>query len=172
MTLYSDNVSCYHLIAGVSSIASTVARLRQGKRPIEPDPKLSHAANLIYTMTGRRPTPVEERIVNIALILHADHGMNASTFAAMVVASTLSDIYLSTGSGIAALQGPLHGGANEQVLYMLKEIGEKENVKKWFKEESEFQNRGGPQKVGKIIKEFVNPDQRNWAKQIMEKISR
>jgi citrate synthase len=84
-------------------------------------------------MTGRRPTPEEERVMDVALILHADHGMNASTFAAMVVASTLSDMYLSVGSAIAALRGPLHGGANEQVLYMLRSIGSPNDVDAWFK---------------------------------------
>lgn len=126
--------SCYHLIAGVASIAAAIARIHQGHFPIEPEPTLSHAANLIYMMTGKKPSPEEERIMDIALILHADHGMNASTFASMVVASTLSDIYFSVGSGIAALNGPLHGGANEQVLHMLKEIGDVKNVKSWYKE--------------------------------------
>ncbi len=124
--------SCYHLIAGVASITAAIARLRQNHMPIESDPELSHAANLLYMMTGRRPTPEEERIMDVALILHADHGMNASTFATMVVASTLSDLYLSVGSGIAALSGPLHGGANEQVLRTLMEIGGPENVEHWF----------------------------------------
>ena len=100
--------------------------------PIGHNPELSFAGNLIYTMTGRMPTPVEERVMDVALILHADHGMNASTFAAMVVASTLSDVYLSVGAGIAALQGPLHGGANERVIEMLKEIGSEDNVAEWF----------------------------------------
>ncbi len=123
--------ACYHLIAGVSTITAAVARLRRGHVPIEPDPELGHAANFLYMMTGRRPSPVEERIMDIALILHADHGMNASTFAAMVVASTLSDIYFSVGAGIAALNGPLHGGANEQVMKVLKQIGASENVPAW-----------------------------------------
>ena len=125
--------SSYHLVSGVATIAAAVARLKQGQLPIEPDPELSHAANFLYMMTGRRPTPVEERIMDVALILHADHGMNASTFASMVVASTLSDMYFSVGAGIAALNGPLHGGANEQVLYMLEKIGNPANVKKWVK---------------------------------------
>lgn len=123
--------ACYHLIAGVSTVMAAIARIRQGLMPIEPDPELSHAANFLYMMAGRRPTPVEERIMDIALILHADHGMNASTFAAMVVASTLSDIYFSVGAGIAALNGPLHGGANVQVMHMLKMILEAGDVKKW-----------------------------------------
>jgi citrate synthase len=124
--------SSYHLISGVATVAAAIARIRQGHLPIEPDPKLSHAANLIYMMTGKCPSPVEERIMDVSLILHADHGMNASTFATMVVASTLSDMYFAVGSGIAALNGPLHGGANEQVLNMLKEIGSPEDVGGWY----------------------------------------
>ena len=124
--------SCYHLISGVATIAAAIARLRKGLMPIEPDNDLSHAGNFIYMMTGRKPTPMEERIMDVALILHADHGMNASTFASMVVASTLSDIYFSVGSGIAALNGPLHGGANEQVIKLLREIGGPDKVKAWY----------------------------------------
>lgn len=125
--------ACYRLIGGVASLAAAINRLRQGHLPIEPDPELGHAANFIYMMTGQRPTPIEERVMDVSLILHADHGMNASTFATMVVASTLSDIYLSMGAGIAALNGPLHGGANELVLYTLREIGDCANVQSWYK---------------------------------------
>jgi citrate synthase len=125
--------SCYHLISGVATITAAIARIRDNRMPLEPDLELSHAGNFLYMMTGRRPTPEEERIMDIVLILHADHGMNASTFATMVVASTLSDLYFSVGSGIAALSGPLHGGANEQVLHTLKQIGKKDNVAQWFK---------------------------------------
>ncbi|MBU2063454.1 MAG: citrate/2-methylcitrate synthase [Candidatus Omnitrophica bacterium] len=124
--------SCHHLIAGVASLAAAIARIRYGHMPLEPNLDLSFAANLLYMINGVVPNPVEERIMDIVLILHADHGMNASTFASMVVASTLSDIYLSVGSGIAALQGPLHGGANEAVINMLKEIGSVKNVKPWL----------------------------------------
>lgn len=124
--------SCHHLISGVASITAIIARIHQGKVPVQPDPALGHAANLLYMITGKKPSPEEERIMDIMLILHADHGMNASTFAAMVVASTLSDIYFSIGSGIAALSGPLHGGANERVIQMLDEIGSVENVKSWY----------------------------------------
>ncbi len=126
--------SCYNLISGVAAITAAVARLHRGSFPIEPNPELSYAGNLLYMINGKEPTPAEERIMDIMLILHADHGMNASTFAAMVVASTLSDLYFSVGSGISALNGPLHGGANEQVLKMLKEIGSKENVTKWYRD--------------------------------------
>ena len=124
--------SCYHLIAGVATVAAAIQRIRSGQMPVEPDPEMSHAGNFLYMLTGKRPSPLAERIMDVTLILHADHGINASTFATMVVASTLSDIYLSMGAGIAALNGPLHGGANEAVLKMLKEIGSVENVGPWF----------------------------------------
>lgn len=124
--------SCLHLISGLATLTAAIHRLREDKLPIDPDPELGHAANFLYMMTGRRPTPEEERVMDVSLILHADHGMNASTFAALVVASTLSDIYFSIGSGIAALSGPLHGGANEQVLKVLEEIGSPSRVAAWY----------------------------------------
>lgn len=122
-----------HLIAGAGSLVGAVCRVRQNHLPLEPRADLGRAANLLYMMTGQVPTPLEERVMDIALILHADHGMNASTFAAMVVASTLSDVYFAAGAGIAALNGPLHGGANEQVLRMLRKIGSPGNVKEWLR---------------------------------------
>ncbi len=121
----------YHLIAGISCLAAAVSRIHNNSLPLEPKPGLSHAANLIYMITGRVPTPIEERVMDISLILHADHGMNASTFATMVVASTLADIYFSVGAGISALSGPLHGGANEEVVRNLREIESVANVKPW-----------------------------------------
>jgi citrate synthase len=124
--------SCLRLIAGMATLAAAIGRLRRGRLPIEPDPELGHAANLLYMMTGKKPTPMEERAMDVALILHADHGMNASTFACLVVASTISDIYFSVDAGIGALNGPLHGGANELVTKMLQEIGSPDNVKSWY----------------------------------------
>jgi len=129
--------ACYHLIAGVSTIIGAVSRIHHGRLPIEPDPNLSHAANLLYMITGKKPDPVQERIMDIALILHADHGMNASTFATLVVASTLADIYFAVGSGISALSGPLHGGANEAVIKDLKAIGSADNVNAWLEKKLE-----------------------------------
>jgi len=124
----------YQLIAGLATVCAAIERIRAGRMPIDPDPELGHAANFLYMMTGHRPDPREARILDIALILHADHGMNASTFATMVVASTLSDIYFSVGAGVAALNGPLHGGANEQVLYTLAEIGSPDAVPRWYEQ--------------------------------------
>ncbi len=127
-----DFEACFHLLSGVATITAAIGRVRQNRMPVEPDPGLSHAANLLYMLSGRKPSPMEERIMDVALILHADHGMNASTFATMVVASTLSDIYLSVGAGIAALHGPLHGGANEEVIRTLLAIGEADRVSSWL----------------------------------------
>jgi citrate synthase len=130
----ADIASASHLIAGTATITASVARIREGLMPLEPDLELSHAANYLYMMTGERPSAAEAKILDIALILHADHGMNASTFASLVVASTLSDMYMSISSGIAALNGPLHGGANERVIQTLEEIGGPENVKVWYEQ--------------------------------------
>ena len=128
--------ACHNLISSSASIAGAIARIKRKSLPIEPDKKLSHAGNLIYMMTGNYPTPDEERVMDVALILHADHGMNASTFATMVVASTLSDMYSAVSAGIGALNGPLHGGANEEVVRMLIDIGAPEKVGSWYKKAS------------------------------------
>jgi citrate synthase len=120
------------LIAQMATLTGAIARIRKGEKPIDPDPSLSHAANLLYMMTGKKPDAVLERSMDISLILHADHGMNASTFTTMVVNSSLSDMYGSVVAGIASLKGPLHGGANERVLYDLEEIGSVDNVEAWF----------------------------------------
>jgi citrate synthase len=125
--------SCYHLIGGFPYIVGAIARLRKGHLPLEPDMELSHAANFLYLLTGRKPSRIEERVMDICLILHAEHGMNASTFASLVVASTLSDIYSSIEAGVAALNGPLHGGANAMVVKMFEEIKNVNSVKSWVK---------------------------------------
>jgi len=122
------------LIAQMATVAGAIARLRQGKQPVRPNPELSHAGNFLYMMTGETPDETNERIMDAALTLHADHGMNASTFTTMVVNSSLSDMYSSVVAGIGSLKGSLHGGANEAVLYDLEEIGEADNVKNWFAE--------------------------------------
>lgn len=107
------------LMAQTPTIVTTFDRLRNGREIIPGDPKLSFAANFLYTLTGKRPDEVMERTFDVALILHADHELNASTFAARVTAATLSDIYSAITSAIGALKGPLHGGANEDVIRLL-----------------------------------------------------
>ena len=112
------------LMAQTSSIVSTYARLREGKDVIAADPKLSFAANFLHALTGKMPDEVMSHTFDVALILHADHELNASTFAARVTAATLSDIYSCVTSAIGALKGPLHGGANEDVIRMLLQVGD------------------------------------------------
>lgn len=116
------------LMAQTATIVTTFDRLRNGKPVVEGDPKLGFAANFLYTLTGNKPDDVMERVFDIALILHADHELNASTFAARVTAATLSDIYSAVTSAIGALKGPLHGGANEDVIKMLLEAGNEQKA--------------------------------------------
>ena len=113
------------LMAQTSTIVTTFDRLRNGKPVVDGDPKLGFAANFLYTLTGNKPDEVMEHVFDIALILHADHELNASTFAARVTAATLSDIHSAVTSAIGALKGPLHGGANEDVIRMLLAAGDK-----------------------------------------------
>jgi citrate synthase len=111
------------LMAQTPTIVSTFDRLRNGKAVLPGDPNLSLAANFLYTLTGKRPDDLMEHAFDVALTLHADHELNASTFAARVTAATLSDIYSSITSAIGALKGPLHGGANQDVIRMLLQAG-------------------------------------------------
>jgi citrate synthase len=111
------------LMAQTPTIVSAFDRLRNGKPLIADDPSLGLAGNFLYTLTGNRPDEVMEHTFDVALTLHADHELNASTFAARVTAATLSDIYSSITSAIGALKGPLHGGANEDVIKLLLKAG-------------------------------------------------
>ncbi len=119
------------LIARFPTVVAYFDRARKGLELVPPDPTLGHAANFLYMLKGERPTDYEARVMDVALILHADHGMNASTFASMVVASTLSDMYSAITAGIGALKGPLHGGANERVLRMFREIDSPEKAEEY-----------------------------------------
>lgn len=110
------------LMAQTATIVTSFDRLRNGKPVVPGDPKLSFAGNFLHALTGKKPDEVMEKTFDIALTLHAEHELNASTFAARVTAATLSDIYSSITSGIGALRGPLHGGANEEVIRLLLEV--------------------------------------------------
>jgi citrate synthase len=116
------------LTGQMGTLVAAFGRIREGKEPVPPDPKLGHAANFLYMLKGERPDPEDAHWFDVALILHADHSYNASTFCARVTASTLSDMHSCITSAIGALKGPLHGGANEQVMRMLLEIQTPENV--------------------------------------------
>jgi citrate synthase len=119
------NANVAKAIRITSQIAMIVAaydRIRKGQPVVDPDQSLSHAANFLLMLNGKRPSPTAERALDIALVLHADHELNASTFAARVTAATLSDMHSSITSAIGALKGPLHGGANEAVFRILSAI--------------------------------------------------
>ena len=112
------------LTAQVSTLVAAWGRIQAGSGPIPPDPVMGHAANFLYMLTGNRPDATAVRAFDVALILHADHELNASTFAARVAAATLTDISSAVVGAIGALKGPLHGGANADVMRLLLELGE------------------------------------------------
>ncbi|MFQ5479723.1 MAG: citrate synthase [Thermodesulfobacteriota bacterium] len=120
--------SAVRLVAKVPTIVAACHRMRHGDAPISPRNDLSFAANFYYMLFEREPTAFVEKVLDVILILHADHTMNASTFSARVVGSTLADPYTIVSSAIGTLSGPLHGGANEQVLHMIEEIGSVERA--------------------------------------------
>src|SRR5215211_5394621 len=111
------------LTAQTGTIVATWGRMKAGGGPIDPDPVLGHAANFLYMLTGERPGALATRAFDVALTLHADHELNASTFAARVAAATLTDLHSAVVAAIGTLKGPLHGGANADVMRLLLEIG-------------------------------------------------
>src|SRR6266851_6710615 len=120
---HSANVSkAIRLTSQIAMIVAAYDRLRKGKSVIEPDRSLSHAANFLLMLNGQSPSKTAENALDVALILHADHELNASTFAARVTAATLSDMHSAITSAIGTLKGPLHGGANEAVFHILQAI--------------------------------------------------
>lgn len=122
------------LIAQIAVITAYFHRARQGKELIHPDAKLGEAANFLYMIDGEKPSHEKESTLDLCYVLHADHGMNASTFSARVTIATLSDMYSAITSAIGTLKGPLHGGANEGVIKMLQEIGSLDKVDAYIHE--------------------------------------
>lgn len=122
-------LSAVRLIAKIPTIVAAYARLRRGDDHIQPRDDLSHTENFLYMLTEKVPDKVMSEILDTCLILHAEHTMNASTFSGLVTASTLADPYTVVSSAVGTLKGPLHGGANEKVLTMLKEIGSVDRVR-------------------------------------------
>ena len=117
------------LLAKIPTMVAAFHQIRRGNDPIQPNDNLDYAANFLYMLTEQEPHPLAARIFDVCLTLHAEHTMNASTFSAMVTASTLTDPYAVIASAVGTLAGPLHGGANEEVLAMLEKIGSVENVR-------------------------------------------
>ncbi|MDZ7729092.1 MAG: citrate/2-methylcitrate synthase [Dehalococcoidia bacterium] len=116
------------LTARMATVIAAYHRLRQGLEPVGPREDLNHAANFLWMLHGQEPGELEAHVFNVALILHAEHEMNASTFSAIVTASTQSDLYSAIASAIGTLKGPLHGGANDAVFKTLEAIGSEENI--------------------------------------------
>jgi citrate synthase len=128
------------LIALFPEIVATDYRLRRGLEVVAPNPKLNHAANFLYMLDGKEPGADAARTMDVALVLHAEHDFNASTFTARVIAATMSDMYSAITGAIGALKGPLHGGANEGVIKTLLEIGEPAKIKPWLTEKFKEKN--------------------------------
>ncbi len=120
------------LISRVATVAAALGRVRRGQEPIHPRKDLTQAANFLYMYVGKEPDKFEDDVFDDMLLLHADHECNASTFTTVVIGSSQSDIYSSITGAIGSLKGPLHGGANEEVMYMLDEIGEPEKAEAWI----------------------------------------
>jgi citrate synthase len=116
------------ILAKTPTIITAFDRIRNGKEPVSPKAGLNHASDFLYMLTGKEPDPYDSYVMDIGLILHAEHEMNASTFSCTVTASTLADMYSIITSGIAALRGPLHGGANEAALRTVMEVGNPSNA--------------------------------------------
>ncbi|BAZ04893.1 citrate synthase [Calothrix sp. NIES-3974] len=117
------------LLATIPTMVAAFQLMRKGNDPVKPNDDLDYAANFLYMLTEKEPDPLAARIMDVCLILHAEHTMNASTFSARVTASTLTDPYAVVASAVGTLGGPLHGGANEEVIQMLEEIGSVANVR-------------------------------------------
>jgi citrate synthase len=123
------------LTAKLATIVAAIERLRKGQEIVAPDPSLSHAADFLYMLTAKKPDDLSRKAMDVALILQADHELNASTFAGRVTVSTLSDLHSGVTSAIGALKGPLHGGANQRVMEMLEKIGSADKVEAFVKEQ-------------------------------------
>jgi citrate synthase len=148
----------YNLIAQMSTIIAALHRLQQNLEPVAPRTDLTHAANFLYMMHAEIPSPEQARLFDIALVLHADHGMNASTFTGIATASTLSDMYSSITSAIGSLKGPLHGGANEAVMDMLEDIGEVEKAESFIS--GKLERKEKVMGVGHAVYKFFDPRSR------------
>jgi len=125
-------VSAHRIIAQIATLLAAIARRRQGLEPVTPRNDLPHAANFLWMLNGEEPAAILARTLDVAMVLHAEHTQNASTFTCRVVSSTEADPYASVSAALGSLGGPLHGGANERVLDMLEEIGDAAKAKNWF----------------------------------------
>ncbi len=157
------------LIGSMPTLVAAHHRLRQGKRILAPDPRLGMAEDFLRMLTGQKPDPLSVKVLDVALILHADHSMNASAFAATVAASTLADLYSTIVAAIATLKGPLHGGANEAALKTMLTIGKPENAESYV--QNTLRNHGKVFGFGHRVYKTWDPRAlilREYARQLSE----
>ena len=161
------------LLAKIPTMVAAFQLIRKGNDPVQPCDDLDYAANFLYMLTEREPDELAARVFDVCLMLHAEHSMNASTFSAMVTASTLTDPYAVIASAVGTLGGPLHGGANEEVLTMLEEIGSVENVVPYLEKKLETKSKimGFGHRVYKV-KDPRATILQNLAEQLFEKFGR
>ncbi|OGQ17194.1 MAG: hypothetical protein A3B70_07280 [Deltaproteobacteria bacterium RIFCSPHIGHO2_02_FULL_40_11] len=156
---FSKNVSLLdrsiQLIAQFPVIIANRRRSRFKEKHISPDATLSHAANFLYMLTGKKPSPQTARMFDVCLILHAEHSFNASTFTGRVVASTLAPLHACISAAVGSLYGPLHGGANEKVLHAVQEIGDPKNARKWVMDK--FSNKEKIMGMGHRVYKVKDP---------------
>jgi citrate synthase len=136
---YSENENeniekAIKIIAKTATISAAIGRIKEGEEILEPDNSLNHSANFLYMLTGKKPDKEAEKLMDVMFILHAEHSSNASTFATLVACSTLADIYAGVTAGVSTLKGPLHGGADEAAVKMMKEIGNPDNTENYIDE--------------------------------------
>ena len=122
------------LTAQAPTIVASHARIREGKDPITPNESLSHAGNFLYMLSGDLPDPEDVRLIDKDFVLHAEHGVNASSFGARVAASTQADLHCAVATGVSVLKGPSHGGAAEEVMKMALDIGNEENAESYVRD--------------------------------------
>ncbi len=158
------------LVAVIPTIVATFDRLRRNKDPVRPRQDLNHAENFLFMLNGEEPDQEEARAMDVALVLHADHGFNASTFSARVTGATLADFYAAITSAIGTLSGPLHGGANEQVLNMLQEIESPKRTDEYL--DKKFENSERIMGFGHRVYKEYDPRARvlkEWSRRLNER---
>ncbi|NJL87276.1 MAG: citrate synthase [Leptolyngbyaceae cyanobacterium SM1_1_3] len=161
------------LLAKIPTMVAAFQLIRKGNDPVQPRDDLGYAANFLYMLNEREPDPLAARIFDICLTLHAEHTINASTFSAMVTASTLTDPYAVVASAVGTLAGPLHGGANEEVIAMLEEIGSVEKVRPYI--EARIQQKAKIMGFGHRVYKVKDPRAiilQRLAEQLFEKFGR
>jgi citrate synthase len=154
-SLAKNSERAEHLIAAFPAIVGTLQRLRKGKPPVQPRADLNHAEHFLHQVSGETPDAKAAKIFDVCLILHADHGFNASTFTARVSISSLTDMYSAITAAVGSLKGPLHGGANTEVMTNFLEIGEVDQVEPWVMQR--LKNKGKVMGFGHRVYKAYDP---------------